>query len=138
MVCICRKVFSAYNLYVDGVLVGQMGNPDPEHYVERTQNRMFTFKANISLEILIAVTDKSSASPGIQSVPVFGNPLKINTIRGISVFINSSVFTLIILVWRFPYGHFLKPEAGQMYFLQEYAFVCSDIPAIPFCIHIWH
>ena len=72
MVCICRK-FSAYSLYVDGVLVGQMGNPDPDHYVERTQNRMFTFKANTSLEILIAVTDKSSASPGIQSVPVFGN-----------------------------------------------------------------
>ncbi len=62
--------FSTYNLYVDGVLVGQMGNPDPDHYVERTQNRMFTFKANTSLEILIAVTDKSSASPGIQSVPV--------------------------------------------------------------------
>lgn len=105
------EIFSAYNLYVDGVLVGQMGNPDPDHYVERTQNRMFTFKANTSLEILIAVTDKSSASPGIQSVPVFGNPLKINTIRGIAVFINSSVFTLIILVLAFSVWAFFKTRS---------------------------
>ena len=107
------EIFSAYNLYVDGVLVGQMGNPDPDHYVERTQNRMFTFKANTSLEILIAVTDKSSASPGIQSVPVFGNPLKINTIRGIAVFINSSVFTLIILVLAFSVWAFFKTRSRE-------------------------
>ena len=68
-------------------------------------------KWHASWEILIAVTDKSSASPGIQSVPVFGNPLKINTIRGIAVFINSSVFTLIILVLAFSVWAFFKTRS---------------------------
>ncbi len=53
---------------------------------------MFTFKGHTSVEIMIAVTDKDSASPGIQYVPAFGNPLKVNTVRGIPVFLNSSVF----------------------------------------------
>ena len=95
------EVYSAYNLYVDGALIEQMGNPDPDHYVERIQHRMFTFKAHTSVEIMIAVTDKTSASPGLQYVPAFGNPLKINTIRGIPIFINSSVFTLLLLVLSF-------------------------------------
>lgn len=105
------EIFSAYKLYVDGVLIGQMGNPDPEHYVERIQHRMFTFKAHSSVEIMIAVTDKSSASPGLQYVPVFGRPLKVNTIRGIPVFINSSVFTLILLVFVFSVWSFFKTRS---------------------------
>lgn len=71
------EIFSAYNLYVDGKLIEQVGNPDPDHYEERIQHRMFTFKGHTSVEIMIAVTDKDSASPGIQYVPAFGNPLKI-------------------------------------------------------------
>ena len=27
------EIFSAYNLYIDGILIEQVGNPDPEHYV---------------------------------------------------------------------------------------------------------
>ena len=83
------EIFSAYNLYVDGKLIEQVGNPDPDHYEERIQHRMFTFKGHTSVEIMIAVTDKDSASPGIQYVPAFGNPLKVNTVRGIPVFLNS-------------------------------------------------
>ena len=58
------EIFSAYNLYVDGKLIEQVGNPAPDHYEERIQHRMFTFKGHTSVEIMIAVTDKDSASPG--------------------------------------------------------------------------
>ena len=105
------EIFSAYDLYVDGVLIEQMGDPDPDHYMEQIQHRMFTFKAHTSVEIMIAVTDKSSASPGIQYVPIFGNPLKVNTIRGIPVFINSSVFTLIFLVFLFSVWAFFRTKS---------------------------
>ena len=102
------EIFSAYNLYVDGVMIGRVGNPDPDHYVERIQHRMFTFKADTSVEIMIAVTDKDSATPGIQNVPAFGNPLKVNTIRGIPLLINSSVFTMILPVLLFSIWVFFK------------------------------
>lgn len=105
------EIFSAYNLYIDGILIEQVGNPDPEHYVEQIQHRMFTFKGHTSVEIMIAVTDKTSASPGIQYVPAFGNPLKVNTIRGIPVFINSSVFTLVFLVLLFSIWAFFRTRS---------------------------
>lgn len=34
------EVFSSYNLYVNGNLIGQVGNPDPENYKEQIQNRV--------------------------------------------------------------------------------------------------
>lgn len=105
------EIFSAYNLYVDGKLIEQVGNPDPDHYEERIQHRMFTFKGHTSVEIMIAVTDKDSASPGIQYVPAFGNPLKVNTVRGIPVFLNSSVFTLVLLVLLFSVWAFFRTRS---------------------------
>lgn len=105
------EIYSAYNLYVNGELLEQVGNPDPEHYEEQVQNRMFTFKGNTSAEIMVAVTDKASASPGIQYVPAFGNPLKVNTIRGIPVFLNSAVFTLVLLALIFSVWTFFRTRS---------------------------
>ena len=105
------EIYSAYNLYVDGNLIEQVGNPDPDHYVERIQHRMFTFKAHTCVDIMIAVTDKDSASPGIQYVPFFGNPVKVNMVRGIPVFINSSVFTLVLLVLIFSIWAFFRTRS---------------------------
>lgn len=79
------EVFSSYNLYVNGNLVGQVGNPDLENYKEQIQNRVFTFEGKGNTEIMIAVTDRHSVSSGIQFVPVFGLPLQVNLIRGLSI-----------------------------------------------------
>lgn len=102
------EIFSAYNLYINGSLEAQVGNPDPAHYKEQIQNRMFTFKGMKEVEILIAVTDKNSASPGMPYIPAFGNPLKVNTIRGIPLFIDSAVFTLVSLVLLFSIWTFRR------------------------------
>lgn len=102
------EIFSAYALYIDGSLVEQVGNPDPVHYQEQIQNRMFTFKGKGMVELMIAVTDKGSSSSGIQYVPAFGNPVKINTIRGIPVFLNSCMFTLVFLVMVFSIWTFFR------------------------------
>ena len=59
------EIFSAYNLYVDGKLIEQVGNPDPDHYEERIQHRMFTFKGQYR-----------KGNPGISQVLCFypGSP----------------------------------------------------------------
>lgn len=74
------EIFSAYKLYINGELMGQMGNPDPDNYQEQIQNRVFTFEGKGTAEIVIAVTDKHSVSSGIQYVPVLASPFKVNII----------------------------------------------------------
>ena len=95
------EVFSSYNLYIDGNLVGQVGNPDPENYEEQIQNRVFTFEGKGTAEIMIAVTDRHSVSSGIQFVPILGSPFKVNLIRGLSVMTYSvyMAFTFCILLF---------------------------------------
>ena len=101
------EVYSAYRLYINGSLMEQVGNPDPSHYKEEIQKRMFTFKGKERSEILIAVTDKSSASLGISQVPAFGQPVKVNTIRGIPIFLDSAVFTFILVIMLLSLWAFL-------------------------------
>lgn len=100
------EIFSAYKLYINGELMGQMGNPDPDNYQEQIQNRVFTFEGKGTAEIVIAVTDKHSVSSGIQYVPVLASPFKVNLIRGLSlvttvVFMALTFFVLIFSVYMY-------------------------------------
>ena len=95
------EVFSAYKLYINGNLIGQVGDPDPDNYLEQIQNRVFTFEGKKTVEIMIAVTDKHSVSSGIQYVPVLSSPFKVNIIRGLSIVIDAvyMAFTFFVLVF---------------------------------------
>ena len=95
------EVFSAYKLYINGNLIGQVGDPDPDNYLEQIQNRVFTFEGKETVEIMIAVTDKHSVSSGIQYVPVLSSPFKVNIIRGLSIVIDAvyMAFTFFVLVF---------------------------------------
>ena len=95
------EVFSAYKLYINGNLIGQVGDPDPDNYLEQIQNRVFTFEGKETVEIMIAVTDKHSVSSGIQYVPVLSSPFKVNIIRGLSIVIDVvyMAFTFFVLVF---------------------------------------
>ncbi len=108
------EVFSAYRLYIDGKLVGQVGNPDPDHYVEEIQNRVFTFRGKGTVEIMIAVTDKSSVSSGIQYVPMFGTPLQLNLIRGVTVLVDAVFLALGIFVLSFCVYMFWKTKKVEL------------------------
>lgn len=77
------EIYSAYKLYINDRLYLQMGNPDPEHYLPRTQNRMVTFDASGSATILLAVTDYSHFYSGLVYPPAFGQPIALSTGRGI-------------------------------------------------------
>ena len=109
------EVFSAYKLYINGNLIGQVGDPDPEDYQEQIQNRVFTFEEKGTVEIMIAVTDKHSVSSGIQYVPILGSPFKVNLIRGLSIVIDAVYMALTFFILAFAVYMFVrtrKPEIG--------------------------
>ena len=109
------EIFSAYKLYINGELMGQMGNPDPDNYQEQIQNRVFTFEGKGTAEIVIAVTDKHSVSSGIQYVPVLASPFKVNIVRGLSLMIAVvfMAFTFFVLIFSvYMYMRTKKVEFG--------------------------
>lgn len=76
------EIYSSYNLYLNDDLVLQVGNPDPDAYSPKTQNRMVTFEAGGTVTILIAVSDYSHFYSGVVYPPAFGFPLTLNLMRG--------------------------------------------------------
>lgn len=107
------EIFSAYRLYIDGKLAGQMGNPDPENYKESIQNRNFSFAGKGNVEVLLAVTDKTSSYSGMPYIPVFGSTYKINTERGIALFLDNVVVIVGILVLLFSLYAFWKTRIRE-------------------------
>lgn len=79
------EVFSAYRIYINGNLAGQVGNPDEKNYKDRIMNRVYTFQASGTVEIVIAVADKDHIKSGIQYIPIFGSPVQVNMQRGLRV-----------------------------------------------------
>lgn len=71
------EIYSAYKLYINGSLVRQMGNPDPEDYRPYTGNSSVTFTAAKRAEIVIAVTDFSHFYSGLVYPPAFGEPVAV-------------------------------------------------------------
>ncbi len=108
------EVFSAYRLYVNGELTGEMGNPDPENFEARIQNRMFTFESGGLTEIMIAVTDKNAPYSGIQYVPILGKPFQVNLRRGARLFAGIFILSLIFFVLVFAGYMFLKTRRTEL------------------------
>ena len=90
------EVFSAYRLYINGKLVGTVGNPDEKNYQDRIMNRVFTFQSAGIVEIVITVADKNHVRSGIQYIPIFGTPVRVNMQRGLRVL--GSGFTVAFCV----------------------------------------
>lgn len=107
------EVFSAYRVYINGELMGQMGEPDPENYKDLIQDRMFTFKGSDTVEILITVSDFSAVSSGIRYIPVLGTPLKVNMFRGIRILFNGFAMTFCLCIMFGSLFLFIKNRAPE-------------------------
>ena len=90
------EIYSAYKLYINDTLIAQVGDPSPENYKARIQNRVYTFSAKGQVSILLAVTDYSYFYSGLIYPPAFGEPLYVNTLRGIRLFIRGFAFFLSV------------------------------------------
>lgn len=76
------EVFSAYRIYINGELAGEVGNPDEKSYKDRIVNRVFTFQGSGAVEIVIAAADRNHTRSGIRYIPVFGSPFRVSIQRG--------------------------------------------------------
>lgn len=79
------EVYSAYRFYINGKRVLQMGEPDADAYRDRTQCRIITFEGSGKTTLLLAVSDYSWVYSGLVYPPAFGEPLNLNTSRGVRI-----------------------------------------------------
>ncbi len=68
------EIYSAYRLYLNGALIREMGDPNPQGYRAETGISSVTVQAAGELEILLAVSDYSHFYSGMVYPPAFGEP----------------------------------------------------------------
>lgn len=68
------EIYSTYRLYINGVLMKEMGNPDVDGYFAETGTSSVTVQASEHMEILIAVSDYGHFYSGMVYPPTFGEP----------------------------------------------------------------
>lgn len=78
------EVFSAYRIYINGELAGEVGILTKNLYGPGHEP-CFTFQGSGVVEIVIAVADKSHIRSGIQAIPVLGSPVRVSIQRGLRV-----------------------------------------------------
>lgn len=79
------EIYSAYRFYINGKTKLQMGEPDTGIYRSQTQCRIITFEASGKVTLLLAVSDYSWIYSGLVYPPAFGEPLNVNTSRGVRI-----------------------------------------------------
>ena len=131
------EIFSAYRLYINGEEYTQVGNPDPEHYQDRTQAKVIVFRADETAEILISVSDYSHFYSGMVYPPVFGAPDQIAKLRDIrqSVTLFAVALGIILLTLTFYLGIVTRKTNALLYALLS-CVMCLVI-LFPFLHAIW-
>lgn len=92
------EIYSAYRFYIDDKLKLQMGEPSAKAYSPRTQCRIITFEASGKTTLLLAVSDHSWLYSGLVYPPAFGEPLDLNTSRGLRIGFCLVVLTLTLML----------------------------------------
>ncbi|MBQ6696930.1 MAG: ATP-binding protein, partial [Lachnospiraceae bacterium] len=91
------EIFSAYCFYVNEELLVQMGNPYEDAYEALIQNRMVTFTASGTTQLLLAVRDEDYIYSGLVYPPAFGEPEAVDTLQNMRLFICAITITATLL-----------------------------------------
>jgi uncharacterized protein YhhL (DUF1145 family) len=117
------EIYSAYKLYINGLLISEMGDPDPEHYRPITGSGSVTVQASGSVEIIIAVSNFSHFYSGLFYPPAFGVPEAvsyiINTRLTLRLIVNTLALVLGLLylgVWLLTLKEKNKPSISPLYY----------------------
>ncbi len=97
------EIYSAYRFYVNDRLKLQLGEPDSEEYQDQTQCRIISFEASGKVTLLLAVSDRSWVYSGLVYPPAFGEPLNVNTTRGLRIGISLIVVTATLMLAAFSF-----------------------------------
>jgi len=121
------EIYSAYRLYVNGELLAEMGNPDPGHYRPLTGNSTVTFRAQDSIELILAVTDYSGFYSGLTYPPAFGEPRAVSGLltARFAVRLAACVLALGLGLFYLITGILSRRGPGILYGLMCFFFVGS-------------
>lgn len=97
------EIYSAYRFYVDGKLRLQMGEPGMQEYQDQTQCRIIPFEASGKVTLLLAVSDRSWIYSGLVYPPAFGEPLNVNTSRGVRIGLCLIIVTATLMLAAFTF-----------------------------------
>ncbi|WMJ76896.1 MULTISPECIES: sensor histidine kinase [unclassified Sedimentibacter] len=97
------EIYSAYRFYIDDKLKLQIGEPDIIEYHDQTQCRMITFEASGKITLLLAVSNHSWIYSGLVYPPAFGEPLNLNTTRGIRIGLCLILVTVTLMLAIFSF-----------------------------------
>lgn len=75
------EIYSSYRLYLDGELLLQSGDPNPESYTPEVSCRMAIFQGGGTVSLLLAVTDHSWIYSGMVYPPAFGTVEAVSNAR---------------------------------------------------------
>lgn len=128
------EVFSAYRIYINGELAGEVGDPDEKTYMDRVMNRVFTFQGSGVVEIVIAVADKSHIRSGIQAIPVLGSPVRVSIQRGLRVLGSGCAIAFCICIMFGTLMVMSEPGQKNLLFLIWSVSVWQDIRYAPWYI----
>ncbi len=92
------EIYSAYRFYINGKQKLQMGEPGENAYRDETQCRLITFEASGKVTLLLAVSDYSWVYSGLVYPPAFGEPLNLNTSRGLRVGLSLIMVTVTMVL----------------------------------------
>ncbi len=84
------EIFSSYDLYINNKLKLKMGDNDKKNV--EIQDRMVTFDAAGSTQIILSVSNYSHFYSGMVYPPTFGSQWAINTMRGIKLMLLLAIF----------------------------------------------
>jgi signal transduction histidine kinase len=92
------EIYSSYQFYINDKLKLQMGEPNLQEYQDQTQNRIITFDTSGKVTLLLAVCNNSWIYSGMVYPPAFGEPLAVNTNRGIRIGLCLILVTVTLLL----------------------------------------
>ncbi|MCL2718350.1 MAG: GHKL domain-containing protein [Lachnospiraceae bacterium] len=101
------EIYSAHRLYINGLLVSEMGNPDPENYRPMTRSGSVTVQAAGSIEIIVAVSNFSHFYSGLFYPPAFGLPEAVSHILNMRLTFRLIVNMLALVLGLLYFGVWL-------------------------------
>ena len=130
------EIYSAYRLYINGVLMKQMGNPDPSSYRPLTDASSVMVQASGRLDIIIAVTDYDHFNSGMMHPPAFGETEGVTAYLGIRLILRTAgcIFVLCFALLSLFIGLLIQPR-GQRGVISEMALLYAGLCFV-FAIHI--
>ena len=116
------EIYSAYRLYINGVLAEQFGNPvdtsDIEQYRSQTGNATVSFIARNRVQIILAVSDYSHIYSGMVYPPAFGITSAVTAMLQTRLTIRAAVCAVSLALGLFflSVGFFMRKNRNMLLF----------------------